>query len=239
MNKEYQILAEANERWHRRALSISMAAIVTILALVFLVASSYSQEPDRWRGMILDESTPDDAIKAFGKPKKDGIDKFIFYGAVGNSLSKRTKEKIFRHLRYEFGKKEGVQMAVLTFLEDKLVGVLLDVKSGEVNPNGLANIYGVPFTPAIGALDLAFFPKNTEINQGRAYPKTYPTVYDLVGPAEKSIVVAMISNVPSVFGALGKSMGLPDTPGTFPGKVEMMWLISRKLENKDGADFLK
>ncbi len=49
----------------------------------------------------------------------------------------------------------------------------------------------------------------------------------------------MISNVPSFAGALAKSVGVPDDPGTFPGKVAMIQLISRTLENRDGADVLK
>lgn len=61
----------------------------------------------------------------------------------------------------------------------------------------------------------------------------------MLAVGEHSFVDAIISNVPSFGGALAKSMGIADTPGSFPGKVEFMTLVSKTLENKDGADVLK
>ena len=61
----------------------------------------------------------------------------------------------------------------------------------------------------------------------------------MVAVSEKSFVEAMVGNVPSLGGALARSAGIPDQPGTFPGKVEFVTLVSRTLENRDGADVLK
>jgi hypothetical protein len=115
---------------------------------------------------------------------------------------------------------------------------MLDVKKG-ISPAGLSNIYGVQFQPMINAVDIAFRPQDFERNQGKVYPKTFPTVYHMVAVSEHSFVAAMISNVPSFGGALARSMGIPDQPGTLPGRVEFIQLVSRTLENKDGADVLK
>jgi hypothetical protein len=193
-------------------------------------------KPDRWRGLVLDQSTPEDAVKILGQPSQDKIGKLTVYD-LQRWVSKKQKEKIFRNL--EFKKPGGIDKATLSFLDNKLAMITLDVKSGTIAPNGLANIYVVPFQPMISAIDLAMFEKDYERNQGKIYPKTYPTVYALVAVSERSFVSAMVSNVPSFPGALGKSMGVPDEPGSFPGKVEFVQLISRALENRDGADVLK
>ena len=206
-----------------------------IYLTLILVLSVSAQTPDRWRGLILDQSTPGDAINTLGTPAKDSIGK-LNGGTIQSWLTKRTKEKIFRTL--EFKKPEGIDKAWLWFLDGKLVAIMLDVKKG-IAPAGLSNIYGIEFYPMVGAADVGFNPRNYERNQGRVYPNTYPTVYSMVGVSEKSFVDAMVSNVPSFGGALARSAGIPDQPGTFPGKVEFVTLISRTLENRDGADVLK
>lgn len=218
----------------------------TLFHLAFLLVLSLSvsaQEqdhptPDRWHGLIIDQSTPEDAIKILGQPKKDKVDRLTVY-QLGRWVSKQQKEKVFRNLEYKFDDKQGVQKATLSFKDNKLVMITLDLKSGAVAPNGLSNIYGIQFQPMVGGLDMALKPRDFEQNQGKIYPKTYPTVYSLVAASETTFIGAMIGNVPSFLGALGKSMGVPDEPNSFPGKVELLQIISRTLENKDGADVLK
>lgn len=211
-----------------------------LIVLFLLPIPVYAQEqeaplPDRWRGLVLDQSTPEDAIKVFGKPKKDVMTR-LTSTAIQNWLSKKCKERVFRTL--EFNKPEGVDKAFLSFLDNKLVAITIDVKKG-ISPAGLANIYGIPFQPAIGALDIAMRPRNYEQHQGQVYPRIFPTVYSMVAVSERSFVDAMVTNVPSFGGALARSMGIPDQPGSLPGKVEFISLISRTLENKDGADVLR
>lgn len=214
--------------------------IVLLFFIVFSFAlTSLAQQPDQWRGLILDQSTPDDAIKILGKPEKDKPNESLrIFGGVSNWLTKKRKDKVFRRLEFSLGKESGVQKAYLSFLDNKLVLMTLDLKSGEVGPNGLSNIYGIEFFPLITPLALAMFEKDYERNQGKIYPKSYPTVYNLVGIADKSFVSAMVSN--SSFGAiLGKSMGIPNATNSFPGKVEFVDLVSKSLANRDGADILK
>lgn len=239
MNKEYLLLQTHSERWQRRNFSRAIALVVMVLSLLTFAKSALGQKPDQWHGLILDQSTPDDAVTALGKPAKDQMNQQLrIFGGVSHWLTKRQKEKIFRVLEFKLGD-AGVQKAFLYFLDDKLVRMMLDLKSGTVSPNGLSNIYGVSFFPMVGSMDLAMYSRNYEQNQGKIYPKTYPTVYYLVAVSERSFVSVMIGNVPSMFGALGKSMGVPDEPNSFPGKVEYVDLISRTLENKDGAEILK
>lgn len=220
-----------------------LPAVRPLILVLLLLASptlAYSQDsesakPDRWRGLILDQSTPEDAIRILGQPASDKIGKLYVF-KIQSWLSKRTKEKIFRTL--EFKKPEGIDKARLSFLDNKLVAIDLDVKKG-IAPVALANIYGIEFQPLVGAADIAFNPRDYEQNQGRVYPKTYPVTYSMVAVSKNSFIDAMISNVPSFGGALTRSMGIPDQPGTFPGRVETITMVSRSLENKDGVDVLK
>ena len=215
-----------------------MRKLLPLLILIFAY-SAFGQQPDRWHDLILDRSTPEDALKILGPAKKDDVNRLMIFGGISKWITKKQKEKIFRTLSFDFGKEADVQKAWLSFLDGKLVMINLDLKSGKISPDGLANIYGASFYPLISALDIGVFQKNYEQNQGKIYPKTYPTVYNLAAVAEKSFIGAMIANVPTFLGALGKSMGIPDEPNSFPGKVAFVYLISRTLENKDGADILK
>jgi hypothetical protein len=85
-----------------------MKLIGTLAVLLCLTLSAFGQtdsaetksdspQPDRWRGLIIDEATPDDAIKLLGKPKKDKIDALKIFG-ITDWLSKQIKEKKFRLL---------------------------------------------------------------------------------------------------------------------------------------------
>ena len=220
-------------------LPISFVLLVTLTCLIaFTVCAQETNDkpqPDRWRGLILDQSTPEDAIRVLGRPAKDSMSR-LPADPIGNWLTKRHKESIFRAL--EFKKPEGIDKAWLFFLDGKVVEIMLDVKKG-ISPAGLSNIYGIQFRPVINAMDIAFRPQDYERNQGQVYPKTYPTVYHMVGISSASFVTAMISNVPSFGGALAQSMGIPDAPGSLPGRVQFVTLISRSLENKDGSNVLK
>lgn len=216
--------------------------LAALILSLLCVPTAFGQEqtkplPDRWHGFVLEQSTPDDAFKVFGKPSKDSITSFD-PNPISHWITKRRKEKIFRSLEYK-KPTEGVDKAWLIFLEGKLVSIALQLKGGAVSPNALGAIYGVEFTPVIGQSDLAFSPRDFERNQGRIYPKTYPTVYNLVATSTNSFIAAGVGNVPSFGGALARSAGVPDKPGSFPGTVVFISLVSRTMENKDGADVLK
>ena len=111
--------------------------------------------PDRWRGMVLGETTPEAAISSLGKPAKDSVQS-LRVTSVEQWVSKKRKEKVFRTLEYK-KLSDGVEKAWLAFLDGKLVSITLDLKEGTVSPNGLTSIYGVEFTPIVGQADLALW----------------------------------------------------------------------------------
>ncbi len=92
--------------------------------------------------MVIDEATPDDAIKLLGKPKKDKTDSLQIFG-IKDWLTKDIKQKKYRVLGCE--KPEGLDYAVLGFLDDKLVFIKLDPK--KLPTNALARAYGIDFAP--------------------------------------------------------------------------------------------
>lgn len=212
-------------------------AAFALLFTITIYAQDDSPRPDRWHGLILDQTTTDEVINTLGKPVKDKLGP-LPVDPLSSWITKKRKEKIFRTLEYK-NPKAGVEKAWLFFLDGKLISVMLDMKEGTVSPNGLASIYGLEFQPVISQTELGFSPRDYERNQGKIYPKNYPTIYHLTAVSERSFVTAMIGNVPSFGGVFAKGLGVPDKPGSFPGKVMFIQLISRTLENKDGADALK
>jgi hypothetical protein len=198
---------------------------------------AFAQEgpkPDRWRGLVIDEATPEDAIKALGQPSSRKTDQVRGFFVDNKWISRKRDEKVFDVL--QFKNAEGVKIAALTFLDGKLAIIYVGLKT-EPEAAALSGIYGVNFMPRISGVDLAIAPQDYERREGRVYPKTYPSVYYLVSVTEKVFVGGLVSNA-SMGAALRGSMGIPDA-GAMPGKVVAVQMISRRLENKDGADALK
>jgi hypothetical protein len=221
-----------------------MKLLFTFTILLCLTLSVFGQtdstqtksdtpQPDRWRGLVIDEATPDEAIKLLDKPKKDKTDSLKIFG-IQDWLSTQIKEKKFRLLGYE--KPEGLDFVWLGFLNDKLVFIKLEPK--KLPATALVRAYGIEFAPNFNGINVAFNPKNYERNQGKLYPKNYPAIYDLIAVSEKTFLSASVDN--GGFGSILKeAMGVPDSPISFPGKITYLQIVSRKLENLDGVDQLK
>jgi len=215
-------------------------ALVVIILGFFLGVIAHAQEnkeqdkaqADRWRGLILDQSSPDDAIKTLGTPVSDKNDKFKPY-----PLDKRisTKGKVFRFLM--FRKLNGVNEALLVFTDNRLIAISLTLRE-KIPATSVPNIYGIKFEPKISAVDQAFHPGDYERNQGKLYPSNYPATYFLIAVTERSFVSVFIDNSSMSSVLLGSSRGSTGE-GAFPGKTNVVQLISRSLETKEGLDVLK
>jgi hypothetical protein len=178
--------------------SLTRAALFTLLFILAGVAQEQDKPmPDRWRGLVIDESTPEDAIRILGQPQSDKLSN-LPVRRINNWITKTRKEKVFKRLK--FNKPEGLDAAELYFLSGKLVMIQLDTK--ELKPNSLDGVYGIEFRPMVSGADEGWNPKDFERNQGRVYPKSYPTVYHMVAISENSFVCAMIGN--SSFGSVLK-----------------------------------
>jgi hypothetical protein len=70
-------------------LPVLLTTILLFLAAVPALAQD-GPKPDRWRGLVIDESTPDDAIKVLGKPSKDEVGRIRVFDLIrGGSLESR------------------------------------------------------------------------------------------------------------------------------------------------------
>lgn len=204
---------------------------VLFLILVFSF-SIFAQSPDSWRGLMLDEATPENAIATLGAPTLDKTDSFRVY-KIDEWVSKEIREKKFRRLEYK--SLEGFEKVILCFKENKLVFIELNPK--KLSPNVLAKSYdGIKFKPVFDKLDRALSPRNFERDNGELKAKSYPLFYYLVAVADKTFLLASVSN--SSLGAMLGSKSVNDDLD-YPGKVEQFQIISRTLENTEGQELLK
>jgi hypothetical protein len=210
-----------------------MRFLLPALLCVASVAFGQQAQPDRWKGLIIDQSTPDDAVRILGQPSGDKLSRLFITGFDSKWFTRKVNEPKYRRL--EFKKVQGVDRAFLSFLDGVLVSI--DIDLAEQSPAAaLSRIYGIRFAPKIRGLDEAFSPADFERNEGRVYPKRYPDIYSLIGVSEKTFISGMVLN--SGFGSiLKKSVGGTET-GDFPGKIAWIQIISRRLENFDGAGAL-
>jgi hypothetical protein len=199
---------------------IQFLTVAIILAFAFTGLASAQEDkaqPDRWHGLVLDQSTPEDVIKLLGPPKKDGQTR-VFVSPLENWLTKRCKEKVFRTL--EFGKLEGIDKATLSFMDNRLVVIWLEVKKENISTNDLANLYGMSFTAVGGSNQLPLRPQDLTESRRSLYPPPsggIVSMYDLVGISERSFVTAFVAD----------------------SRVMILTLISRTLETHEGLKVLK
>ncbi len=207
--------------------------MLAILLALLLSAAQSDVHPDRWRTLVINQATPDDAIKVLGKPEKDTTDRLRIFDVDPKWITEKQKEKVYRRLEF---KAEGMKRATLFFADGKLVVLDLEPEK-EPLASALRSIYGVEFAPRFSGWAAAANPQDYERREGKLYPKTYPSVYSAVAVTDKVFVGALIGNT-GMGAALRGSLGVADSSG-MPGKVARIQIISRTLENKDGADALK
>src|SRR5207237_249535 len=145
------------------------------------------------------------------------------------------KGRTFRHLKFKEIK--GLDSAHLVFTDNKLVAILLDLKE-KIPAESIQNNYGIDFEPKIGGFAVSSDPKNYERVRGKLYPKNYPSTYSLVGTTSEVWICASIDNSSLGSLMLGSNRGSTGA-GAFPGKAVGILILSRSLENKEGADVLK
>src|SRR6266404_6227667 len=188
--------------------------MILAFACVQVAIAQDKAQADRWHGLVLDQSTPDDAIKTFGQPKKDGPG-YVYSSPIQNWLSRQYQYrggKVFRNLEYD-KPTDSTKKLILHFLNDKLVGinVYFSDKQGVPTKESLPIIYGIPFEPVIG--ERPFFQPGSDSTHHWAYPECgIGCLYGIVAVTEKSFVIG---------GMLGN-------------RLLSVTLLSRTLQSKDG-----
>src|SRR5213078_464990 len=76
--------------------------------------------PDSWHGLMLDKSTPKDAIRTLGQPQSDKSDELRFR-VIDRWIIPEQKLRMFRVLAYK--NTSDVRTVELAYLENKLVRI--------------------------------------------------------------------------------------------------------------------
>ncbi len=204
---------------------VGFIALTYVLSSLVLVGAERPESPDTWSGLMLDESTVEDAVAALGEPRKDRQDQKLTTTIAGWL----DRESRFRKLEYR--KVAGVDRAYLYFLDDYLKVIELDLKEPFLAVK-LPLYYDLRyyFQDDTGILRPDPFDYGME-----GYQKgKFPTTFHLVGIGDTSILVALIAHQ-------GASRMLYEQTGMrteVPGSVQVIQLVSRLLQTSDLPDRL-
>ena len=205
--------------------------IFVILTLICFSICAQPAQPDRWRGLILGETTQEQAIATLGQPK-DSKPQKIRIQKIGDWLGKDIKQEL-PHLRWE--DIAGMKIVDAYFLDGKLVALDLFLKA-EVRAAALESIYGVEFKHLISnAGRIAAGPGAYQRDRGETYSNIDEELYHVGAKAERAFLVAWCD---VGFGEGLKRAYGAGTDNSRPGKVRNLQIYSRILENRDGLEVL-
>jgi hypothetical protein len=187
--------------------------LISIILIFSFAPSTISQqkgvEPDKFSQLVLNQTTPDEAIQFLGKFESDKID-HLDGSKLGKWLDAKHKDKIFRKLKFP---PTGILLSIeLSFLENKLVMIELEFRK-TVKPENLKDVFGVDFAHIGGPSPL---PDKPGEYPRPFFPTGFPATYYEVGISPKAFLLATCTT------------SIPEDPG----RVEKTRQISRTLEKK-------
>lgn len=208
----------------------------TTLLLSFLLlftAQAFAQQPDRWRGLIIDETTPEQAIEILGEPESDRARN----GRIFINNPKWLRDGAAKELRVLHWENVGEFPDVkLGFENDTLVLIHLEPKK----------LTAQAFVSAYDGLELRYgnevqSPSDFErerVNSDR--PFRLGVVYLLVGVTDKVFVFGQCGNATgNVMSTLFGGGDDRQAGRSVPGDVGVIQLVSRTLEDRTAVDLLK
>ena len=186
-----------------------------------------SNKAAQWKGLFIDQSTPEDAKRILGKPDKESEARLAATFHIGAWISTGRKDRKVQTLEYKNVK--DFKRVTLQFESNKLVAIYLvfdetvKLKPAQVAANYDIEIY--PFLAIFQNLSPDQFVQQHKqrIEQGIVTPLRYPTVYSLVGVTAQTFVVCLAS--PGFVNDMGSTV-------SFPGNAWGVILVSRSLENQ-------
>ena len=214
------------------------------------MAQQSTARADGWRGLVLDVSTSDDAIRILGKPKNDKSGQSLQLIQVDKWLpGAKYNQKVFRRLTFK--KPDGFDEAQLSFLDDKLVVIDLTARKDEapdwIDPDELTEMFNTGFIYSEWHFGKKLPPLAEFEKSDNAPPKKFAELYHLIAVTDRSFVIAGVDNIEargtSLFGppctscakSENKKRKARDAGGTFPGQVWGIQIVSRKLANNQTA----
>lgn len=209
-----------------------MRLLIPLFILMFAFPA-ISQQPDRWRGLIIDESTAEKAIAVLGSPGSDKTGPRLY---INNSkwLANNTAKRL-RVLHYE--NVEGFNDVKLGFDQNfKLVLIHLEPK--KITAQAFLSSYpDLDFRYGSEVQSPADF-NRPRVNSDRPYK--LDVVYLLVSATDKVFVFGQVGNATgSVMSDLFGGGRTRQAGRSVPGDVGVIQLVSRTLENRDGSELLR
>lgn len=212
-----------------------------ILLTLTVASTGFAQEESSGaegieRGLVLNQTTPEQAISFLGTAKVDQIGR-LKVQTIERWVTPRRNEKIFRQLSFE--KAKGLKRIDLSFLDGKLVLIhfRLDKK---IPAKNLPLIYGKLFLPVVNNLARDLRVSDYEKYKGHVEVASFPRTYYLIAATKSSFISARVLNSDTepeiaaggVITPRSSTREIRTTASRLVGEVMEIQLISRELENK-------
>lgn len=216
--------------------------LIILLFLSFPISTAAADDQarsDGWQGMVLDVSTPEDAVRLFGTPAKDKDRVILELPRPISWLSDKYKQKIFRTLTYK--KLRDYKQVNFSFLDSKLVAITMEAPDAEleknwIDPDDLENLFAVVFKPHKRQHKRQLpTPSEFQSNAPTELKKDdYDYWYDMIAVSDKSFIVAIADNYQYISGLFesrdAKLRKKINARGLrYPGYVSDIEIISRTL----------
>lgn len=187
---------------------------ILFLVLCFTLAA-FGQEPDQWRGLVLDKATAEKAKQILGKPKSEkSSDKAMTY----RNKSLRDKSDLVI-LHWENA--EGFEDVKLYFVAGTLAIIQLEKPKEKIPAKVFIDAYkGVEFEVARRPHSSAFYEVEAVTPTSR--------ISAGIGNVAGSVMSGLFGNVPRT-GKVDK----------LEGNVVLIFIQSRRMDDKRGVDALK
>lgn len=191
---------------------IKLLSCIVLAGTTAFAQASGKGHSDRFQGLVLNQTSSEDAIKILGPPAADKTDR-LDVSKLAKWLDPKFKEKIFHQIAFKnVGDFSRIQ---LSFLENKLVMIELEFKRN-VAPQHLDSIFGVEFAVIGAASGPSDLPNEVGRYPARLIPEYYPFAYNLIGISDNVFILADCST----------------GDAARPGRIDRTRQISRTLQKK-------
>lgn len=157
---------------------------MTLISGSAAAQSTVSARADGFRGLILNQTSAEDANRILGRPIADKTDR-LDVAKLYKWLDPKHKQKIFQQL--SFKNVGDFSLIQLSFLDDKLMMIELEFKK-TLLPAGLTQLFGVEFAIVGAPQGPSDLPNEPGKYPVRFIPTYYPFEYNMIGISDKTFI---------------------------------------------------
>ena len=217
---------------------VAVSLLLLMLACAPAVCSAEDVRPDGWGGMVLDTSTPEDALRLFGPAAKDKDKVAVDLPRPLSWLSDKWKQKTFRTLTYK--KLREYEEVRFSFFDGKLVVIAMvapdaELKDTWIDPDDLESLFHVSFKPHERTTKKLVSPAEFLASAPDELKHDgYDYWYDMIAVSDKSFIVAVADNYKYISGLFEKPEAkrrkkINARGAKYPGYVSDIEIVSRTL----------